>query len=143
MIYCDKCSKILEKDVQFCPICNEEDIFWLSSPEEPVAVSQGKFRGEAFDRLREINLHIEEKSQNPEPRKQQIIEEKPSALLYAMIIFLSVFFSIGGLVLGVVYANSRNRHFRSMGFVAIVVSLIFMIFTVVFFFALLLMMRMI
>ena len=127
MLYCNNCAKLLDEDVQFCPICNEEDPSW----QEPDTannefVQQGAFKGEAFDKLREINQHIEE---NPIPDIPKIAEaeEKPGAGAYIALISLSVCFSIGGLILGIMYATRQNKHFQALGIVTIVISLVFLL----------------
>jgi len=129
MLYCDSCSRILDEDVRFCPLCNREDPDWQEY-KEPEYVPHGVFRGEAFDRLRKINQHLDENP--PEPARLSSPEEKPSDGLYVMLILMSVCLSIVGLIIGIVYASKKNKHFQSMGIVAIVVSSVFLVFGLIF-----------
>ena len=131
MIYCDSCARILDDDVQFCPHCNEEDLNWQETQnwENDTLPLNNPFRGEVFDRLREINKHIA-KNPRPEP-KQPIYEEKPGPLLYVVMIMLATCFSLIGLILGIVYATKRNKNYQALGIVTIVISVIFLMFNLV------------
>ena len=130
MVYCDSCARILDEDVQFCPHCNSEDANWQEKPAAPDYKPPAVFRGEVFDRLREINQHIEE-NPNPNTYKTNKQEEKPAASLYIIIIMMSACLSIVGLIMGIVYASKKNKNYRDLGVVAIVISSIFLLFGVV------------
>ena len=129
MIYCDSCARILDDDVQFCPHCNEEDVNWQKES-EPIYENPA-FKGEVFDKLREINKHV---ARNPRPEpKQPIYEEKPSPVLYFAMIFLATCFSIFGLIFGIVYAAKRNKNYQALGIVTIIISAVFLMFNLVLF----------
>lgn len=121
MLYCNNCAKALDEDLQFCPDCGEEDPFWTA----PV-IPQGQFRGEVFDRLREINKRIDENSDagsEDEPVTQTPMPETyPGAGSYIALLSLAVCFWPGGLILGILYATRKNPHFRSLGIVTIVLT---------------------
>ena len=140
MVYCDKCAKILDEDVQFCPICKEEDPYWMGSPTElfdTLDNTAKQFKGETFDKLREINQQIEDRPpvivENPPPwQETQELEDRPSAALYAFAIMLASCLSFAGLIMGIIYASRKNRHYRTLGIVTIVISLLFMLFSFAF-----------
>ena len=130
MIYCDKCARILDEDVQFCPICNDEDPNWQDMQKEPdtVDIQSRVFRGEAFDKLREINQHLEENPyQEQEPVKRPVYEDKPSAGLYIAMILLSTCLSFVGLIVGIVYATNRNKHYQALGIMILIISVVFLL----------------
>ena len=132
MIYCDGCARILDEDVQFCPHCNEEDHGW--QPGSIVHEQQNRqrpvvntvYRGEVFDRLREINKEIA-KNPRPEP-KPPVYDEKPGPILYMVFLTLASCFSIVGLILGIVYMRKRNKNYQALGIVTLVVSAVFLTF---------------
>ena len=155
MIYCEICARILDEDVQFCPICNEEDPDWNHqspnvSDNEPVRA----FRGEVFDRLREINQNIEKKlepgsnqssqsdqsnqpNQSDQPGLSDLPKEEPGVGLYLLMITLSVCLSFVGLVMGIVYLTKKNENYRTLGVITVAVSVIFLLFGLMFSFAVL------
>ena len=131
MIYCDDCARMLDEDVQFCPHCDKEDIHWQNTRdwEEDILMPGNAFRGEVFDKLREINKHI---ARNPRPDPEPpVYEEKPGPLLYFFMIMLATCFSLIGLVAGVVFAVKRNKNYQVLGIVTIVISVIFLMFNLV------------
>ena len=133
MLYCVKCARILDEDLQFCPICNEEDPNWQSPP-EPIDIPAKAFKGEVFDKLREINQHIEE-NPKPEPVKTYFQEEKPSAGLYVAMILLSTCLSCVGLIVGIVYLFNKNKHYQTLGIVTLIISAVFFLSGIIIFFA--------
>lgn len=137
MLYCVKCARILDEDVQFCPICNEEDPDWQDIWEPEFAFTEipaKAYRGEVFDKLREINRHIEE-NPKPEPIKSYIPEEKPSAGLYVAMIILSTCLSFVGLIVGIVYLFNKNKHYQTLGIVTLIISAVFFLSGIIMFFA--------
>ena len=144
MIYCAKCTKMLEDDVQFCPICNEEDPFWVKGQNSQQATETktineapvlGAFRGEAFDKLREINRHIEENPQappNPDNKRNYEENDAPGFGLYIALLGLSVCLSFVGLLVGISFANKRNKHYRALGIVTITISAVFLAISLMF-----------
>ena len=135
MLYCVKCARILDEDVQFCPLCNEEDPNWQDSQEpEPVDIPTRVFKGEVFDKLRDINRHIEE-NPKPEPVKSYVQEEKPGAGLYVAMIMLSICLSFVGLIVGVVYLFNKNKHYQTLGIVTLIISVVFFLSGIIMFFA--------
>ena len=131
MVYCDKCARILDEDVQFCPICNEEDPNWQEAQASqswpaPTDIPARAFRGEVFDKLREINQHIEE-NPRPAPAHQPVYEDKPSGGLYAAMILLAVCLSFVGLIMGIVYLTKPNKHYKHLGIVTLLISAVFML----------------
>ena len=135
MLYCVKCALILDEDVQFCPICNEEDPHWQGLQEpEPADIPAKAFKGEVFDKLREINRHIEENPQ-PEPVKTHVHEDKPGIGLYIAMIMLSTCLSFVGLIVGIVYMFNQNKHYRTLGIVTLIISTVFFLSAIIMFFA--------
>lgn len=136
MFYCDVCTKMMDEDVQFCPHCNNEDKFWTGdqniitdAPEK--LKTDHMFRGEVYDRLREINKHIS-KNPRPEPRAPYY-EEKPGAFLYIFFIMVASCFSLIGLIIGIAYIMKRNQNYKTLGVVTFTVSLMFIFFYIVMF----------
>ena len=128
MMYCSACAKMLDEDLRFCPDCNEEDPFWVEADDSPPQVSQGAFRGEVFDKLREINQHIEENPHPPpRPDAERVYEERPGTGLYAALIMLAVCLPVVGLIMGFVYFSKTNKNFQPVGIIAIVVSIVFLL----------------
>ena len=142
MIYCGSCARILDTDVQFCPHCNEEDPNWqvpqdVPEYQEPDFIPNRVFRGEAFDRLREINQHIED---NPrvEPKKPDPPEDKPSTGLYIAMIMLATCLSFVGLIMGIIYVTNKNKNYHPLGVATLLTSIFFLIFGILFFLAIIL-----
>ncbi|MCL1988622.1 MAG: hypothetical protein FWG64_11740 [Firmicutes bacterium] len=73
MIYCDKCSRMLDEELEICPICGTIDENWEISAfqqetrSENSKASENSLRGslgtQTFDRLQKLNQHIEETRQ--------------------------------------------------------------------------------
>lgn len=146
MLYCNKCARILEEDLQFCPICNEEDPDWQARQDftEPDLISQDfisqdlidhdvsnqAFKGEVFDRLREINKHVEERAADKQEQDDFYMyqnKDQPSVGLYAALILISICFSFIGLIVGIVFMTNKNKSYRTMGLVTLAVSVTFMV----------------
>ena len=154
MIYCNKCARILDEDVQFCPICNEEDPDWQAGQEntplpqswiqdqDPTGqnnTSGHAVNNEVIDRLREINKHVEENIADPPENTQnqhEAHQTQPSVGLYTVMIMVAVCFSCVGLIMGIVFITNKNKNYQYMGYVILAVSITFMIFGVLFSFLL-------
>ena len=135
MLYCVKCARILDEDVQFCPLCNEEDPNWQGiQKSESIDIPAKVFKGEVFDKLREINQHIEENPKT-EPAKSYVQEEKPSAGLYIAMILLSACLSFVGVIVGIVYISNRNKHYKTLGVVTLIISTVFLLSGIIMFFS--------
>jgi len=135
VLYCVNCARILDEDVQFCPICNEEDTEWQDIQEAALEDIPAKaFKGEVFDKLRDINQHIEE-NPTPEPVKSYTREDKPSIGLYIAMIMLSACLSFVGLIVGIVYLFNKNKHYQTLGIVTLIISAVFFLSSIIMFFA--------
>ena len=138
MIYCNSCARILDEDVQFCPLCNEEDPNWQEK--EPVPDIAGRaFKGDAFDKLRQINQQIEERGE-PEPEPAKPFEpppDTPGVGLYVAMIILSMCFSFVGVIMGIVYLVNRNKNYQLLGILTLVISTVFLVSAIIFFIAIL------
>lgn len=134
MIYCNGCSRILDEDLQFCPHCNDEDENWqdllMPQPQEPIVINPA-FRGEAFDRLREINQHIED-NQIYEPEKMAQKEDQPGPFLYVLMIGLSICLSFVAVIAGIIILLKKNKNYHALGVITLVVSTIFLFFAVIY-----------
>ena len=133
MIYCSNCARILDEDVQFCPQCNAEDPDWKDKEPEQEYISRRFFRGETFDKLREINQHIESSPKvKDESRKYYPKDGQPSLGMYIGLILLAVCLSFVGIIVGIVYSMHRNKDYRALGVFILTLSLIFTLFGTIF-----------
>ena len=141
MIYCEDCARILDTDVQHCPYCNLEDENWDNErfiqdhDFSPAPI----FKGEVFDKLREINQHIEQQYESNTAEAESLQntpgpppEESPGIGLYILMISLASCFSIAGLIAGIIMITKKGKQYQSLGIMTIVISLIFMIIGMVF-----------
>ncbi|MCL1998589.1 MAG: hypothetical protein FWG65_07475 [Turicibacter sp.] len=124
MIYCDSCMRMLDKEEQFCPFCETEDVSWQSPDDNFVNVSNA-FRGDVFDKLQEINQHIEDNQDTPTAVLPD--EPIPSPGHYIGLVMLATCFSIAGIVVGMIYLNHANKNFRVLGTVILTISTIFIL----------------
>ena len=134
MIYCDNCTRILDQDMQICPFCDEKDTNWRD-PQKPEVYkpSTSYVNSEVFERLREINRHIEEKteSQNFESAEAFKPEDKPSKSEYIFMIILAASFSLVGFIIGIVYITKKNKNYQSLGALTLLISMLSSVFWIV------------
>lgn len=149
MLYCVKCTLMLDEEARFCPECNEEDPNWQEQEIPNIVISSHAFEPGVFEKLRQVNQHIEAQveaqaeAQTDEydsdsegfPGALPIPpEDKPGNGLFVMMMLLSTCLSIVGLVMGIIYIMDENRHYQFMGTLMLVISGIFMVFGTIFIF---------
>ena len=147
---------MLEKDVQFCPHCNEEDLAWqpeyqspleqpaeqpLQPPEQPLSTPSltQPFPPSVLEKLQQINQHLEDNESPDQDKVPEKVppEERPGSGLFVLMILLSVCLSCIGFVMGIYYIMSRHKEYQFMGIVMALVSGFFMIFGTIIGFAML------
>nr|AGS53427.1 hypothetical protein [uncultured bacterium contig00025] len=125
---------MLDEDMRFCPYCNSEDPDWDES-------------GNIFGKLAQVNDLVGERKEpsnggaasrpeqypilpqpanpiyiQPSPVRDAAEDNRPSGGLYAGMILLSVFLSFPGIIVGIVYATKKNRHYQTLGIIMLIIG---------------------
>jgi len=127
---------MLNEDLRFCPHCNNEDVNW-QEPDIVIRDPGRVFEPGIYERLLELNQHIED---NPAPEQsppRHRYNESPSSGLFIFMVLLSIFFSIAGLIAGIVYITKNSKDYQFMGMVMLVISVIFIVFGTILIFSVL------
>ena len=81
---------------------------------------------EVYERLKRINEHVKINSES-ELKLPIMTEIRPGIGLYIGMLLLSVFISLVGLIVSVIYLSQKNRYYQSLGATMLILSVLSMI----------------